>query len=476
MIKSRRKPFSFHWTCALFVGLAFLAGCGSTPPTGPQKTGWIANEVADSYVFGYPLVLMDAAKNAAVGADGTQPWQAPVNSLRNAQALPPVGAANPPTPGIDTLDSTGWLDLAAEPVIVSLPDARGRYVDARALDMWSNVIWSSGASATPRPGSIKAQTIAFVAAGWDGKLPAGATRVDAPTKNVWLSVRIQTNGARDLTAIRKLQRVIRVVPLSVYTGDAPASSSAPRGGPADTSVAGTPAAQVAALDANAFFGRLAQALQDNPPSPDDPHALKILADLGVKPGKPVQMPDDENAAIAAGLAEGRTRVATPPANVLAANGWTWLGDGVGNYGADYALRAYAAHAQLGSGTKDDEVRPTVSVDSDGQALNGANRYVIHFAANALPPVRAFWTITPYTTDGALAVTDAARRSIGDRDRPRRNRDRSLDLYVSAASPGKARAANWLPVPRADFRLVMRLYAPKPQATDGTWQPPAVARQ
>jgi hypothetical protein len=458
------------------VGLAFLAGCASTPATGPQKTGWIANEVADSYVFGYPLVLMDAAKNAAVGADGTQPWQAPVNTLRHAQALPGVGAASPPTPGTDMLASTGWLDLAAEPVIVSLPDPRGRYVDARALDMWSNVIWSTGAGANPRTGTIKPQTIAFVAAGWNGELPVDATRVDAPTKNVWLSVRIQTNGARDLTAIKKLQRAIRVVPLSVYTGGAPASPSAPRGGPADTSVAGTPAAQVAALDADDFFSRLAQALQDNPPSPDDPHALKILADLGVKPGEPVQLPEGENAAIAAGLADGRTRVATPPANVLAANGWTWLGDGVGNYGADYALRAYAIQAQPGSGTKDDEVRPTVSVDSDGQPLNGANRYVIHFAAHGLPPVRAFWTITPYTTDGALAVTDAARRSIGDRDRPRRNRDGSLDLYVSAASPGKAHAANWLPAPRADFRLVMRLYAPKPQATDGSWQPPAVARQ
>jgi hypothetical protein len=47
------------------------------------------------------------------------------------------------------------------------------------------------------------------------------------------------------------------------------------------------------------------------------------------------------------------------------------------------------------------------------------------------------------------------------------------VTVSAA---KVRAANWLPAPRTDIQLVLRLYAPKPQATDGSWQPPAVVRQ
>jgi hypothetical protein len=44
------------------------------------------------------------------------------------------------------------------------------------------------------------------------------------------------------------------------------------------------------------------------------------------------------------------------------------------------------------------------------------------------------------------------------------------------SSAHVRAANWLPAPRTDLQLVLRLYAPKPQATDGTWQPPAVIRQ
>ncbi len=66
-----------------------------------------------------------------------------------------------------------------------------------------SVAWLSGVAA------------AFVGAGWEGTLPEGVTRVDVPARNVWLDVRIQTSGGRDLAAARKLQRAIRVEPRSV---------------------------------------------------------------------------------------------------------------------------------------------------------------------------------------------------------------------------------------------------------------------
>ncbi|SMG58681.1 DUF1254 domain-containing protein [Paraburkholderia susongensis] len=474
MIKNRRKLFSIQWTCASLAGLVFLAGCASTPSATHQSTGWIKDEVADSYVFGYPLVLMSTARDAAVGTD---PGQAPLNTLRHAQALPPIGAANPPQPSLDTLDSTGWLDLGSEPVILSLPDSHGRYVDARVLDMWTNVVWSTGpqfVAGTASAKGIHAQTIAFVTPGWQGELPKGAKRIEVPTLNAWVSVRIQSNGARDLAAVRKLQRAIRLAPLSFYDGDERAASVAPPRGNVNGAMGanGTQQQQVAALDASGFFGRLADALPDNPPTPADPHALKFLSDLGVTPGDPAKLPKSPNA-LAAGLADGRDRVATPPPNLLSANGWSWFGDGVGNYGPDYALRAYAASTQPGIGTKDDEVRAVVTQDSDGNTLNGANRYVIHFAANQVPPVRGFWSITAYTKDGALGESAPARLAVGDRNGVHRNRDGSLDVVVSST---RSRTGNWLPAPRADMQLVLRLYAPKPQATDGRWQPPPVVRR
>src|ERR1700716_1482169 len=67
MIKKGPALFLRCWTCASLAGLAFLTGCASAPSTAQKSTGWIKDEVADSYVFGYPLVLMGVARDAAVG-------------------------------------------------------------------------------------------------------------------------------------------------------------------------------------------------------------------------------------------------------------------------------------------------------------------------------------------------------------------------------------------------------------------------
>jgi hypothetical protein len=474
MIKNRREFRPLYFAFTALAGAAFIAGCASAPGVAPAKsTGWIKDEVSDSYVFGYPLVLMDIAREDATG---TGPGQAPLNTLRHAQALPPVGAANPPAPNLDTLSSTAWLDLGSEPVLVTLPDSHGRYMDARALDMWTNVVWSSGAHASGTRIGTKGQTIAFVPAGWKGDLPERVERVDVTSRYVWLLVRIQTRGG-DLAAIRRLQREMRVAPLSQYEekpararGEPPAAGASTNDNPVEP---GSPREKVAALDAAGFFGRLAQALDDNPPAPGDPHALKVLGDLGVHPGDGADLPAAASAAIAAGLDDGRARVATPPSNLLAGNGWLWVGDNAGNYGTDYALRAYTARTQPGLGKRDDEVRARVSVDSDGHPLNGANHYVIHFTPKQLPPVRGFWSLTAYTKDGALADDQPVRVAFSERGGVRHGRGGSFDVQVSAQRP---RGGNWVPAPHGDFELVLRMYAPKPEATDGSWQPPAVERR
>jgi len=469
------------------VAVLFLAGCAAPmhSSTAPNDHGWTKDEVSDSYIFGYPLVVMTSAR-AAAGAG-----QAPgVNTLRRQAALPTSGDAGmPPWADMDTLASTAWLDLGAEPVVLSLPNTRGEYLDARALDMWTNVVWSTGKLANAR-GFVKPSAVAFVAPGWDGHLPAGVERVDAPGKTLWLSVRFAATGPRELPAARRLQGQVRLEPLSAFLEEhgrrakggkrpkqAKHGESATDG--ESIALADTPAAQaepVAALDADAFFGRLADAMRDNPPSAADAHELEILADLGVKPGQPAHLPQGAADAIKDGLVDAHTRLATAPVNALSANGWTWLADGVGHYADDYALRAYAAFTRPGSGTKEDDLVASTSVDANGEALDGNNRYVLHFSANGLPPVRGFWTVTAYTADGALAEGRLPHLSVASRDGLRRNRDGSIDIYVERAAPGRARQVNWVPVPQGPFELVLRLYAPQDAAADGNWQPPALVRK
>ena len=68
-----------------------------------------------------------------------------------------------------------------------------------------------------------------------------------------------------------------------------------------------------------------------------------------------------------------------------------------------------------------------------------------------------------------------RQAIGDRSNLVSNADGSLDLYVQADPPGPDKEANWLPVAKGPFTLLLRLYAPKAEVLDRTWTPPSITR-
>jgi Protein of unknown function (DUF1214)/Transposase IS66 family len=95
---------------------------------------------------------------------------------------------------------------------------------------------------------------------------------------------------------------------------------------------------------------------------------------------------------------------------------------------------------------------------------------------------------PATPGGRLLVADHVRRarlcvrlnrySIRDRTEGLAyNADGSLDLYLQQDSPERDRAANWLPAPAGQFRPILRMYNPRPEAFDDRrWQLPAIQRQ
>jgi hypothetical protein len=56
-----------------------------------------------------------------------------------------------------------------------------------------------------------------------------------------------------------------------------------------------------------------------------------------------------------------------------------------------------------------------------------------------------------------------------------NEDGSLDITIQYDSPGPEVESNWLPAPEGDFRPVMRMYQPRPDALDGTYVLPPIRR-
>jgi hypothetical protein len=128
---------------------------------------------------------------------------------------------------------------------------------------------------------------------------------------------------------------------------------------------------------------------------------------------------------------------------------------------------------LGALEPEDAVYGFGGVDSAGRSFNGGSRYLLHFDKSALPPARAFWSVTLYGPDGFFVSNAINRYAIGDRDKLAYNPDGSLDIHIQRDRPDNE--SNWLPAPEGEFNLALRLYWPKPEVMNGVWKPPAVRR-
>jgi hypothetical protein len=177
-----------------------------------------------------------------------------------------------------------------------------------------------------------------------------------------------------------------------------------------------------------------------------------------------------------GTVDGRTLVAklAKEAGGDGGKGWVYTTRS-GVYGVDYPYRAAIALCCLGENLPQDAVYPSLSVDSEGRPLDGSSSYILHFDKGKFPPVDAFWSVTAYDTDGYFIPNALNRFALGDRDKLTTSPDGSLDLYIQADAPSADKQANWLPVAKAPFTLLMRLYSPKTEFLDGSWTPPPVQK-
>lgn len=432
-----------------------------------------ASTARDLYVYAYPLLLMDVTRQQQTAVASPQGLRAPSGQFAHVRAFPDDTFEAVVSPNADTLYSSAFFDLGDGPVVLSLPDTNGRYYLMPMYDAWSNVFASPGARTT----GTKAGNYAVVGPGWSGTLPEGLERIDAPTENVWIIGRTQTNGKDDYDFVHSLQDQIKLTPLSDWGTDYTPPTGASIDPTADTVTA--PVDQVANMTPEVFWTRFAYLLKDNPPAKKDAPIIERLCAAGIKAGDPLDwtaLSSEQQSllseAVTTGLAEVEAEGHTPPVEIKS----TWaMAYHLGSYDTNYPLRAAVAWVGLGANLPKDAIYPLTRVDHEGQPLTGEHAYVMHFDKDELPPVRGFWSLTMYNDRQFFVKNPIGRYAIGDRDKLEYNEDGSLDLYIQHQSPGADRESNWLPAPGGAFNLIMRLYWPQQPILDGTWVPPRVTR-
>jgi hypothetical protein len=461
------------------MALAIAGGClisASTTVQAQDVTAAEAREIAkEAYIYGFPMVDSYRIQHAYFVDTKNPEYKAPWNQIVSVPRVYTPADTAVQTPNSDTPYSFVGLDLRAEPVVLTVPPIeKDRYFSIQLIDAYTFNFDYIGSRMTGNDGG----SFVIAGPGWKGETPAGVKKVfHSETEFAFALYRTQLFNPDDLDNVKKVQAGYKAEPLSAFLGQ-PAPAAAPA---IDFIKPLTPDEEKTSL---AFFNELNFVLQFCPTVPSETELMARFAKIGVGAGKTFDantLSPEMKAALEQGRADAWVDLGSLQKKIE--TGEVPIGDLPGSRAflkGNYLYRMGTAVLGIYGNSEQEALYPLYGVDAEGQKLDGANRYTMHFAPGQLPPVNAFWSLTMYELPQSLLVANPLNRYLLNSPMlPQfvKDADGGLTLYFQNESPGKDKEPNWLPAPKGPFLIFMRLYWPKEEALDGTWkQPPMMKTQ
>jgi len=465
------------------LGGAVLAASAAMPGLSrAQAASWPdireAKAIAEEgFIYGLPIVMNYAVMNEyCVNKDSGQ-YKGPFNQIKNEARVFTYKDTAVITPNSDTPYSFAWMDLRAEPIVLSVPAVeKPRYYSVMLEDGNTFVYGYIGSRATGfDPGDYM-----VVGPDWNGTTPSGIKKVFQSTTQFSLAAyRTQLFDPADMGNVKNIQAGYKVQRLSAYLKQ-PTPPASP--------VVAFPKIDKEMVKTN-FFEYLDFSLPFAPPGPEEKDIRAKLARIGVGPGKTFNFKDlplAHKVEIGLGMKDGEAKVdkyLSDEQKII--NGWkvsALFGDR-GFFHGDWLLRAAGAKGGIYGNTAEEATYPFTKTLANGEALDGSKHsYTLTFVAGQFPPVNAFWLVTMYDGKTQLLIKNPINRYLINSPMlpgMKKNADGSVTLYIQNKSPGADKESNWLPAPSGEIYLVMRLYWPKAEPPSilplgsGTWQPPGV---
>ncbi|WP_456026825.1 DUF1254 domain-containing protein [Pseudomonas capeferrum] len=432
----------------------------------PAEARAIAKE---AYLYGYPVVAMYKTLYTQAVDKGGANFKAPFNHIGNtAQVFTPKDTAFA-TPNSDTPYSFVWMDLRKEPLVLTLPKIEdNRYYSVQLIDLYTQNIAYLGTRSTGNNGGH------YMIAGpdWKGQQPVDVDRVVYSESNIAYALyRTQLFDEKDLNKVKQIQSGYKVQPLSSYVKQ-PAPAAVPK--------IEWPKPMATMTEGPQLFRYLNFMLAFAAPQDSEKDLLARFAKIGIAPGAPFKVKDltaEQRKALEDGIADGRAEFAAFKKDKIDTHQVT-SGDLFGSRDRlknNYLYRYAGADLGIFGNSSDEAIYLSYFVDSEGKSANGARHsYTVHFDKDQLPPAEAFWSLTMYDAKTKLLAPNLKKRYlINSRMLPnlKLDADGGLTLALQHHEPPKAEQNNWLPAPPGPFYAVLRIYLPKPEASNGQWKLP-----
>jgi hypothetical protein len=459
-----------------------ISGCGAGGGGSitPEEATAIAKE---AYIYGFPMVMnYKTIYNYVVDTENPE-YKGPFNQLMcDARLFTPDDRAIV-TPNADTPYCMFWIDLRAEPMVLTVPEMEPeRFYHFQLVDLYTHNFAYVGTLTTGNGAG------SFLIAGpdWDGEKPDGITDViRSETDYIFNVTRTQLFGADDLARVAEIQESYGLQPLSAFLGT--------EARPAEAMPDFPEWVEGSQFDER-FFGYLdfMMSLLDRPGDGEE-ELWRRLARLGIGSGNIFDyaaLSPEIQEALKAGVKDGFGEIeeflakytSDPLMSGKIFGTRAFLVESAQtNFGLEKPdiLRSVAAHMGLYGNSAEEAIYPVYLTDADQQPLDAsANRYTLTFNAGQLPPVKAFWSLTMYDGKTQLFIDNQLDRYLLNStmmDQFKVAKDGSLTLHIQKDSPGKDKDGNWLPAPDGPFYMVLRLYGPEDAALDGEWTPPPAAK-
>ena len=419
-------------------------------------------------------------------------FTAPFNTFGHATSLATPAARVVVSPNVDTLYSAAWLDLRAEPLILSVPSVTNqdgvtpRYYSMQMVDAYTYNFAIIGSRTTGNDPQM------FIIAGpnWKGCTHPRISIYQSKTEYVFLLGRTRVYNDSDAEWVTK-----NIQPYYTLTGYKSREVS-PQ--PADL----PPFLPLNLNDTDMRDGRTLNIFE----RPEmfsfvnfllgymdmydgDHEKFEMYSQIGIGPSisfSPVLGNRELYLSIQLGVQAGYNLIFNSFSSSDPINGWVVSVDPptAGDYsamgGRDLA-RAITAYVGLFALSPEEAYYPLARVDSQGDELDCSNgaQYTITFPAgepegNVTQP--GFWSVTMYGLSGFLVSNPINRYSIGDTtpDLYYDPASGSLTLYIQNAQPSSdIECSNWLPAPDGGFYLITRFYIPA--RLDPPYVPPGVIK-
>ena len=371
-------------------------------------------------------------------------------------------------PNQDVVYGLGIIDFSKEPVVLQVPDFKGRFWVYQIVDQRTDSFAQIGKMYDTKPGFYL-----LAGPGWNGTVPSGIAGVfRAGTKLGVVIPRVfKESTPQDTEAVQPFVSQIMMYPLSKFNGQMQTMdwSKVP-----NIPAPGSGTAETRWVDPEKFFDQLADVLDEVPPLPSEEPlyaTIRNILDAAQKDPK-------VKAALAASAIDAEKNIVSPlfqfrNYGIPLPYNWTTQKNGA-NFGTDYYTRTAVAKSNIFVNAQNETKYFYQDLDSTGARLNGAHKYTVTFPKGAIPPVKGFWSLTMYNEHHFFEPNKLVRYSLGTKNKDlQTGPDGSLTIYVSTTPPSQEKMTNWLPAPNGDFSLYVRTYWPEDAVLNGSWTPPAV---